>query len=116
MGRHEPCVLLQARQQSVEEVNQRWAAKSHGLLSRIAQLEQQLAGGSRGQPAEGPIHSAQVSHPPAGLVHTMPAEWASIELLVAKGLSALPQLAMLVMIITTTMMRMMVILVTKVLL
>ncbi|KAL3155709.1 hypothetical protein ABBQ32_012731 [Trebouxia sp. C0010 RCD-2024] len=39
-------MLAQARQQSVEEVNQRWAAKSHTLLSRIANLEQQLQSGS----------------------------------------------------------------------
>ena len=51
--------LLQARQQSVEEVNQRWAAKSHTLLSRIANLEHQLQGRS----GEGPAPTGQVSHP-----------------------------------------------------
>lgn len=53
--------LLQARQQSVEEVNQRWAAKSHTLLSRIANLEHQL----QGRPGEGPDSAGQVSHPHA---------------------------------------------------
>jgi len=50
--------LLQARQQSVEEVNQRWAAKSHTLLSRIANLEHQLQGRS----GEGPAPTGKVSH------------------------------------------------------
>ena len=50
--------LLQARQQSVEDVNQRWAAKSHTLLSRIANLEHQLQGRS----GEGPDPAGQVSH------------------------------------------------------
>lgn len=51
---------LQARQQSVEEVNQRWAAKSHTLLSRIANLEQQLQGQGQGQSGASP--DAQVRH------------------------------------------------------
>lgn len=41
----------QVRQQSVEEVNQRWAAKSHGLLSRISNLERQLQGQSPDSPS-----------------------------------------------------------------
>jgi len=45
----------------VEEVNQRWAAKSHTLLSRIANLEHQL----QGRPGEGPDSAGQVSHPHA---------------------------------------------------
>ena len=54
----------QARQQSVEEVNQRWAAKSHGLLSRISNLEHQLQG--QGQSSDSPATSspsAQVRTP-----------------------------------------------------
>ncbi|DBB03425.1 TPA: hypothetical protein ACH3X3_010785 [Trebouxia sp. C0006] len=50
-------MLAQARQQSVEDVNQRWAAKSHTLLSRIANLEHQLQGRS----GEGPDPAGQVS-------------------------------------------------------
>lgn len=46
----------QARQQSVEEVNQRWAAKSHGLLSRISNLEHQLQG--QGQSSDRPAASS----------------------------------------------------------
>ncbi|KAA6417994.1 MAG: hypothetical protein FRX49_12076 [Trebouxia sp. A1-2] len=48
-------MLTQARQQSVEEVNQRWVAKSHSLLSRIANLEHQLQGRS----GEGPAPTGQ---------------------------------------------------------
>ncbi|KAL0030929.1 hypothetical protein WJX79_001797 [Trebouxia sp. C0005] len=54
-------MLTQARQQSVEEVNQRWVAKSHSLLSRIANLEHQLQGRS----GEGPAPTGQVSGPGA---------------------------------------------------
>lgn len=53
---------VQARQQSVEEVNQRWAAKSHTLLSRIANLEQQLQGQGNGQGQSGTSPDAQVRH------------------------------------------------------
>ena len=57
-------LMLQARQQSVEEVNQRWAAKSHTLLSRITNLEQQL----QGQSGDGPSLAGQVR-----LLHAGPA-------------------------------------------
>ncbi|KAL3146078.1 hypothetical protein ABBQ38_015427 [Trebouxia sp. C0009 RCD-2024] len=53
-------MLAQARQQSVEEVNQRWAAKSHTLLSRIANLEQQLQGQGQGQSGTSPTSDFQM--------------------------------------------------------
>lgn len=56
------CECVQARQQSVEEVNQRWAAKSHTLLSRIANLEQQLQGQGQGQSGTSPTPEGQVRH------------------------------------------------------
>lgn len=58
------CACWQARQQSVEEVNQRWAAKSHTLLSRIANLEQQLQGQGQGQSGTSPTSDFQVRHKP----------------------------------------------------
>ena len=65
---HVICACVQARQQSVEEVNQRWAAKSHTLLSRIAKLEQQLQGQGQGQgqgqSATSPTSGFQVRHKP----------------------------------------------------
>ena len=48
----------------MEEVNQRWAAKSHTLLSRIANLEQQLQGQGQGQSGTSPTHGSQVRHHP----------------------------------------------------
>ena len=50
----------------MEEVNQRWAAKSHTLLSRIANLEQQLQGQGpgQGQSATSPTSGFQVRHKP----------------------------------------------------